>query len=802
MKISLEWLGAFVDWVETDPQSLADRLTLSSAEVEDVETQGALLEQCCVGKVLSLSRHPNADKLTLADVETDKGVKRVVCGGTNLKEGMLVAFAHIGATVKWHGGDLMTLAPVKIRGEASEGMICAGEELGLESICPPRPEDGERPIINLSRLETENSKLQTGAPLRSALGLTDTILHFSNTAITNRPDLFSHLGFARECVALGLATWKKGQPHEAKMKFPKGETGPYGIKCVPSELVTAYAACMLHVESLGETPEWMKLRLAAMGNRSINLPVDITNYVMWELGVPLHAFDANQIQGKHLTFRESNAGEKIVTLDEAEHTLPAGAIVLEDAAGIFDLCGIKGGKRSASHDAMTEVYLHAPVYDPVRIRKAVQATNHRTDASTIYEKGVPPAMAIRGLLRALELFLELCPGAKITSALLEHGDKTKNDPIDVPAGFIDKTLGIEIPEKEVTRILESLGCNVSYSKLKTGNSKLVVIPPDHRRDLKIPADIADEVARIHGFDRLPDVLPHAPIGIPAREKRLHGLRESLRGDGYFEILPLSLLSPQLLQKCGMDPKSAVKVANPLGEEFSLMQPSTLPQLLVHAEKNLLQSNGVLKTFHWGHVFTEGKPEKTELSLLCAAKSDTSLSDDPFLRLKQDLTYALSAMKESAVFTKASSTPAYAHPGRHASITLEGKHVGDLFEVHPGIRASFGLDHRAAAAVLDLSAVLALKEKTIMAMRMSQFPSISYDVTLPWTQDKPVGELLSKLSGKSTLLEKAEVADLYRGKQHADGEYNLTLRFTYRAKDRTLTEEEAKKEHEGLMSLFR
>jgi phenylalanyl-tRNA synthetase beta chain len=320
MKISLEWLTEFIDWIETDPMVIAERLTVSSAEVEDVERQGALLGKCCVGKVLSIAKHPNADKLSLVDVQTDDGVKRVVCGGTNLKLGMLVAFAHVGATVKWHGGELMTLAPVKIRGEESHGMICAAEELGLENMLSSKSEDEERPIVELQ--SPLSSKLQAGAPLREALHLTDTILHVSNKAIPHRPDLFSHIGFARECVALGLAAWKKEQP--MKIAFPKVKCP---VRCTVQDeaAVPRYCAALLEIDALGDTPQWMRRRLEATGWRCVSTPVDITNYVAMELGMPLHSFDADDLVGD-LVIRRSNAGEMITSPRKSCPTSPPHSI--------------------------------------------------------------------------------------------------------------------------------------------------------------------------------------------------------------------------------------------------------------------------------------------------------------------------------------------------------------------------------------------------------------------------------------------------------------------------------------------
>src|SRR3990167_5013344 len=338
MKLSLEWLSEFVTFTTTDPEEIARRLTAHVGEVDDVEIQGKYLKDCCVGKVSNLRKHPGADKLNLCNVETDRGVKNIVCGGTNLREGMLVAFAHVGATVK-HGDEKMTLKEAKIRGEKSEGMICAAEELELKDMFPAKKEDGERPVIEL---KVESGKWKVGMSLKEALGMDDVIFHIDNHAITHRADLFSHIGFARECVAIGLAEWKK-EPKMPSFTFPKTAL-PFALKVENPKLMPRYCACLIAIDGLGVTPDWMKKRLIATGSRPVNLPVDITNFVMMEIGVPLHSFDAGDIKG-NVTMRASKKGESIVTLDQVKRALPEGALILEDDGGIFDLLGIMGGDR-------------------------------------------------------------------------------------------------------------------------------------------------------------------------------------------------------------------------------------------------------------------------------------------------------------------------------------------------------------------------------------------------------------------------------------------------------------------------
>lgn len=782
MKISLEWLSDYLTWTEKDPHIIAEKITRSTAEVEEVEVQGKFLDHCCVGEILTIAKHPSADRLLLVDVKTDEGTKRVVCGGTNLKEGMKVAFAHIGATVKWHGGEVVKLEPVKIRGEKSEGMICAAEELEIEHMFPSLPEDGERPIANLNTLKT-------GTSLREALGLTDVVLHFSNTAITARPDLFSHQGFARECIALDLASSKK-KPM-TKIKGRGAKAPQLDIDC--SDLVPRYLSIMLEIDALGKTPDWMKNRLQAIGIRSINLPVDITNYVMNDVGVPMHSFDADDFEGA-VHMRLSTKGEMLMTLDDEKRTLPEQCIVLSDDKGVFDLVGIMGGLRSSTKETTKKIFLHALSIDPVTIRRAIIGAGLRTDASTVYEKGVPPVTTEAGFYRALELFLELVPGATITSDIFEKGDNGTAPSIEISCNNVRSTLGVDATDEEMVKILENLECEVKEDSKKTRS--FVITPPLHRlRDLQGSHDLIEEIGRMYGYDKLPSTLPHAPLQLPKRDQRIHFLRESLANKGYWELTPLSFVSPDLLKRCNLNADDAVHVKNPIGEETSLLQTHPIPQLLAHAERMLQRSEIPLCTFQYSNVFDKNGNQTLMLGLLHCAKHETKLMDDPFLAIKGDVEEAIAAMGHKVEVKMMKHAPSMAHPGRMAELLVDEKMIGEIYEIHPTVRKRFGLPHRAAGVTVDMSALLKMTAPIAMQASLAEFPSITYDVTLKRTAKENTGALLQKLRAGSDLLESVTVHDIYEGKPLAADEYNLTLRFVYRAKDRTLTEGEAKTAHD-------
>ncbi|MFA7682165.1 MAG: phenylalanine--tRNA ligase subunit beta, partial [Candidatus Peribacteraceae bacterium] len=695
--------------------------------------------------------------------------------------------AHIGAQVQWHGQETMILEKAKIRGEQSEGMICAAEELGLSERFP---ECTGHCIIDLG-----DGTDAVGEPLAQHLGMTDTVLDIDNHAITHRPDLFSQLGFARECVAIGLATWKKKQPSFDLPTFPKASM-PFKQVVECKDLIPRYCGCTLSIDSIGETPEWMRRRLESVGVRSLLLPVDITNYVMLEVGMPLHSFDVDDLKGD-VHIRLSKKGEKVVTLDEVERPLPDGAIVLSDDAGIFDLLGIMGGLRSSTKEGTKHVYLHSVGVDSAAIRRGILGTGHRTDAATIYEKGIPNSTVALGFARALALFLELVPGAKITSALDPWGDDGTPEAIDLPLSVVTRKLGTNISAKQIEKILTDLECTV-----KKSGGTFSVTPPRHRlRDLKGAHDLIEEIGRIYGYDSIAPVLPLAAIDPPAHDERIHRMRDALKEEGFAEILPLSLWGPGILSQCKIDQKGAITLENPLGEELSLLQPSTLPGLLEHAQRNLQHVEKALRTFYWGQVFYGDSKEHMELGALVANRAPADLQDEPLLSLKANLRHALDVAGYALKVVPAQKPIPAAHPGRSADLFVGDKRIGELFELHPSVRDQFDLPYRAAVVQINLSELFACEPAVKMARGTPQFPAIAYDATVTVSHSMRIEQALNTLRGSNNLLESVDIIDLYdKGVAESDG-YRLTLRFTYRALDRTLEEEEIKKLHTTLFDNF-
>ncbi len=780
MKISYEWLTDFVDWIEKDPEKIAETITRCMGEVDHLEYQGKYLSHCVVGKVESVEKHPNADKLLIAQVLTDQGTKTVVCGGTNVKAGMLVAFAHIGAKVRWHGGDEMTLAPVKIRGVESAGMICAQEELGLEEF-PPSGTDGERPIIDLT---TRNYAI--GKPLKEALGLEDIIFHIDNHAITHRPDLFSHLGVAREVVAMNLARWKSPQPKAKTLSFLKNEPALTCINDIP-HLIPHYLSCTLKIDSMGSTPDWMKKRLHATGWRSKNTAVDITNYVAMEIGMPLHSFDVDDISGT-VRMRTAKNGEKITTLDGEERLLPEGAIILSDDKGIFDLLGIMGGLRSSTKETTKNIYLHAAIVDPISIRRAIIATGHRTEASTVYEKGIPLCSAELGFNRALQLMKQLIPGAKINSKKVVQGTTKKKRMISVEQERIESIIGMPLEKKLIQLTLQTLGCDV-----KKKAHSFSITPPDWRNDLNRPEDMVEEIARIVGYNAIPAVMPDACMQPPKREKRINLLRDALKELQWNELIHLAFTNEERQKRFFAENANTVHIENPLNGELESMRTAILPALIETAIRECEKcEESSMKFFEYGHVFSKNN-EHQELGLVIVTKQKTLFQNDPALLIKRDLVDALKDAGYTLTIKQIQTdVPRFAHTARYAEVYCGEKKIGHLFELHPLIQEQCGARGRIAAAVLDIDTLLSIAPTLKLAQALPQFPAIEFDETVA-VKERSYETLHRTLLQKNPLLQELKLVSLYE----KEGTRTMTLRFTYRSNERTLTQEEVQKVHASM-----
>jgi phenylalanyl-tRNA synthetase beta chain len=497
----------------------------------------------------------------------------------------------------------------------------------------------------------------------------------------------------------------------------------------------------------------------------------------------------------------SKKGEKITTLDGVERALPDGAIILKDDLGIFDLMGIMGGLRSSTKPTTKRIYLHAPRVDPQLIRKAIIATGLRTDAGTVYEKGVPNCMVEHAVLRAAQLMIELIPGAKLASSFSSHGTDGKTFALPLSLAGMERTLGKMITEKEATEILTDLGFSVKRKSKSKDDIVLNVTVPLHRLgDVRTTYDLVEEVARIYGYDAIPSTIPNGDLTPPKRDDRVRKMRNALQEAGFTELLPLSLTSKAMLEKSGVDVSQAVQIENPLGEELGTLHTHTLPALLEHAARNVLESTNGLQTFHWGHVFSKKIAEHPEMTILCVPPRGTEpkLANLPVLWVKAAVMHVCAKIGMKAeISQEEAALPA--HPGRSAKILVDGTDVGTVYEVHPEVLSTFDLPSRTAAATIDLSKLLSLASKVRVPEKLPAFPPVSYDETLPISAKTSVGTLMHDIQKRTPLLTGIETVDLYEG---SPTDRRVTIRFTYRSPERTLTEAEVKKEHEGVLATLK
>ena len=781
MKISLDWLGDFIEITEKDHQKIKDIITERSAEIETMESQGDHLDKVVVGKVVEVKKHPNADALQLCMVNDGQSTIQVVCGGSNVKEGMHCAFAKIGAVVKWHGTEVVKMEKAKIRGEESFGMICASEEIGLADMFP---KESEKEIVDLSHLD-----LKVGQPLAKALGLDDVVIDVDNHAITNRSDLFSQRGFAREFVACGLAKWKKSKAYEPPTS---GSPNPVELKIEDKEACRHYMSVYMTGIEVKESPEWMKKRLVACGVNPISNIVDITNYVMLELGMPLHAFDLDQVKGRQWTMRKAKKGEKIVTLDEQQHELNGGEIVMDDGHELFDLCGIMGGLTSGIQASTNSVLLHSPVYHPTLVRQGMRGLGHVSDAAIIYEKGIDPALAEDGLNRAIELILELCPNAKVASKVTDIWNvKQEERVIDLRFSQVNRLVGVEVTPKEVETILLDLG----FERAEMKDGFKVIVPTFRHNDVHREADVIEEVARIYGFNNIPYQTPVKPIVpvMPSRDRRyVREVKEALAAQGFDEIYTFAFLGPELLAKCGLEVTSdMVELANPISSDMSLMKTSLLPRMMETIADNL-RYVGDFKLF--------------EVNKLYFRKSDADWEERQALIMAnvngdfRDLQGTVESLGLQVLPAKSGARVAAHHSGRTGELVLRGKAVGHLYEVHPQIRKNFDIKPRVTVAEVDLQTILDMNiDNRKKYQELSKYPAVQLDVSLVIPKRNLAGDTMKTIEKTDQkLITGVELIDEYTGDKIAEDQRGLTFSITYQASDRTLTDAEVKTVHQQVL----
>ncbi len=784
MNISLNWIRDFVDLPKLSGAEIGWKVTVHTAEVEGVIDEAKKFENMFVGKILSITAHPNADKLRLVNVDLGSKIHKLVCGGSNLAVGMSVAVATPGAVVQWHGGETVTLELAKIRGEESYGMICAGEEIGMTEMQKTQSSD-DHAILDLSAL-----KAKPGTPLAEALGLNDTLLEIDNKSLTHRPDLWSHYGFAREMSAIFGKPLKKLEPL-LKMKPASGKE-KLTIKIEDNKMCPRFSAAIMTGIKIEESPQWLKARLLAAGMNPHNNVVDVTNYVMLELGQPMHAYDRAVVGKDGFVVRAAKKGEKLVTLDETEQKLhEEDPLVCSLAGEPLGLAGIKGGLKSGISNDTTEIILESATFDPVVVRKSSVRHALRTDASQRFEKSLDPSMTETAIKRAINLLQELCPTAKVVSPITTVGTwKAKEIEITASPESICSKIGKKIATKEMVSILKALEFDV-----KIVGKSLKIIVPSHRatRDVNIEEDIVEEVARIHGYDQIDPVLPALPIKLPIEneERSFKHLTRTIfaLGLGFTEVVNYSFYSKDRFEKCGLSEEGHIKILNYLSEDQTHMRRTLVPNMLANIAANE-RTFEKIQIFELGHTYdkTEDYMPREEKHLAAMVAMDS----EPFYAAKGALEDYLNNFGVSAYQLIESKYPApCAHPKKCVDIVVRGKTIGQLFTLHPGTLKGYDIRKNVAAFELRFSPLVQNGRAEKRFKALAKFPSMSFDVSVLVNKKTKVADLekIIRSADAERIIESVTLFDIYEGKNIPEDKKSLSFSIEIRHPERTLLEQE-------------
>ncbi len=790
MNLSRKWLNEFVT-VDVSDREFAEDMTITGSKVEITTDLGAEITNVVVGKVLSLVRHPDSDHMWICQVDVGEAEPiQIVTGAQNVREGDLVPVAKHKSTLP--GG--VKIEKGKLRGEVSCGMLCSYKELGLDQRdFPAAYEDG----IWILSDDPELTGLSVGEDIRTAVGLDDHVVEFEITP--NRPDCLSVIGLAREAAATFGG--------ELRLHTPVVRGGAEGelyslldVTTPDADLVPRYTARMVRNVKIAPSPKWMRERLRAMGVRPINNIVDITNYVMLEYGQPMHAFDYRYVEGGRIIVRRAQEGETLTTLDGQERHLTPNMLVIADEHRAVGLAGIMGGENSEIVDDTVDVVFESACFDGTCIRKGALALGMRTEASAKFEKGLDPLNTLPAVDRACEL-VELLGAGEVVDGVIDVLNFVPQPTVlPLEPDRINGLLGTDVAADEMVRILTKLGFAVEDG---------MVTVPSWRSDVKAMADLAEEVARFHGYDNIPCTLQRGETtqgGYSDTQVLEQQLGADCRAMGYDEIITYSFISPTYYDKIRWpenDPRrESFRILNPLGEDTSIMRTTTLPSMLEILTRNYNYRNKAARLYELGRVYLPGgedglADEQKYLTLgLYGEGTD-------FYTLKGHIEGILRQIRaENVRFTAVKDDPSY-HPGRCAAVWAGGTKLGVLGQIHPLVAKSYGVDCELYCAELRFDALFAARGADPEYTALPRFPAVTRDIAVVCDEAVTVGELEEAIArGAKGLLREVTLFDIYRGAGIAPGKKSVAFSLVLRADDRSLTSEEADADVESILKTLK
>lgn len=787
MNTSLNWIEALVPGLDVTDQEFRDAMTLSGTKVECFTAYDKNLEKIVVGQILSVDKHPDADKLVVCQVNVGNETVQIVTGAPNIPvgsqgqkvpvvlDGGRVAGGHDGGPLPEDG---IKIKKGKLRGVESCGMMCSIEELGSSrEFFPDAPENG---------IYILGDDAVVGSSAVEYLGLDDTVFEYEIT--NNRVDCYSVLGIAREAAA----TFRK--PFNPPVVTETGNSEDVNdyikVEVEAKDLCTRYTARVVKNIKLAPSPKWMQQRLMTAGIRPINNIVDITNYVMEEYGQPMHAYDLDTIAGSKIVVRTAKDGEEFVTLDGQVRKLDSQTLVICDGEKAVGLAGIMGGENSMITDDVKTMLFEAATFDGTNIRKSTKRLGIRTDASGKFEKGLDPENALAAMNRACQLIEELGAGEVVGGVVDVYPNPVTRKRISFEPEKYNALLGTNVSSEEMLQYFERL--EVEYDK---DNNELII--PTFRQDLNRDADMAEEVARFFGYDNIPTTLPkgETTMGKVSFEQRIEDVAgEIAQFCGFSEAMTYSFESPKVFDKLKLEPDSSyrktVVISNPLGEDFSVMRTLPLNGMLTSLATNYNRRNKNVKLYEMAKVYlpdedTEKLPEEKVMFTL------GFFGEGDFFTMKGVVEEFLDrvGMRVKPVYNPQAGIP-FLHPGRQAAIEYNGTEIGYLGEVHPDVADNYGIGEKAYIAVIDIPAVTELASFDRKFTGIAKFPAVSRDISMLVPKNILVGtieNIIEKRGGK--LVENFSLFDIYEGSQIQEGFKSVAYTISFRAKDRTLEDKD-------------
>ena len=780
MLVPLSWLKEYVE-IDIPPEELGEMLTMAGLELEDMHYRGKGLDDIVVARILEIEKHPNADRLRICVVTDGTNSCNVVCGADNMEVNDTVALAPIGAklppTEKFPEG--LEVKETKIRGEVSEGMLCAENELGLSD-----ESDG---IMVLSR------SLSLGSRLVDELFLDDEIFEIAITP--NRPDCLSIFGIAREVASILGKKLKS-----AEFCVDESSTGTSKLVKInindPSGC-PRYTCRVIEDVQIGPSPDWLKNRLQASGIRSINNVVDITNFVLLEFGQPLHAFDYDLLEEKSINVRFAKKEELLTILDGQERKLTKNDLVICDGDVPIALGGVMGGLNTEVSEKTRNVLLESAYFDPVTIRKTSKRTGFKSESSYRFERGVDPNNVVFALDRAAFLIVELTGGKLAKAAIDVYPSPIEPKEVNLSVSKVNEILGIEISSNEITDILKPL----EFEVLEADNDKISLRIPTFRVDITREIDVIEEIGRLFGYNNISMASPSVEMltdGVDYTRELILNLKHIFISSGFFEAINYSFEDPDLVQM--FSTSETLDLLNPLTDGSSVMRTSILPGLIKDLKTNLSRQVSDIRLFEHGKVFLpKGKgqlpKEETRLSVVATGRRKLEVWNDGefnFFDLKNVLNQVVESLsfQTRLKFVKNEKTN-FLHPGKSSTIFADGIELGIIGELHPDYLDRLEIDKKVCLLDINVNVLAELYENYSYSFKsIPKFPSVRRDISFIVDKNVTAGEMIDKVSGVSYLVEDAWVFDVFEGDTLSEDKKSVGISILLRSKDKTLTDEDA------------